>query len=87
MDAITDALIYIVKGIVDNPDDVIIDTKQEETKTVFIITTNQSDTGKVIGKSGRIIKAIRDLVKLMAVKQNIYADVILAEDLKTEEAG
>jgi predicted RNA-binding protein YlqC (UPF0109 family) len=74
-----DTLHYLVTSIVDHPDDVSIDEDVAEDKTTLTIHANTEDMGKVIGKSGRIIRAIRDLVKLMAAKQGLYVDVVVAE--------
>jgi uncharacterized protein len=74
-----DTLLFIVSQIVDNPADVAVDEATDEKRTIFTLHVNPDDMGKVIGKKGRIIKAIRDLVKLMAAKHNIFVDVVLAE--------
>lgn len=74
-----DTLIFILKSVVDHPDDVTVDEDVSEDKTTLTIHVNTEDMGKVIGKSGRIIRAVRDLVKLMAAKQGIYVDVVVAE--------
>ncbi len=75
-----DTLLYLLKRIVDHPDDIVVDEEQSEDKTILTIHANQQDLGKVIGKSGRIIRAIRDIIKLMAAKQSVYVDVVLAEE-------
>lgn len=77
-----DTLLFILTNIVDHPDDLSVDDKTEEGKTLFTVHANAQDLGKIIGKAGRIIRAIRDLVKLMATKRGIYADVVLAEDAR-----
>lgn len=74
-----DTLLYLLTHIVDHPDDVIIEESDVEGKTILTAHINPEDMGKAIGKSGRIIRAVRDLVKLVAAKNNIYVDVILAE--------
>ena len=74
-----DTLIFLLTHIVDHPDDVVVDEDVTEDKTVLTIHANQEDLGKIIGKSGRIIRSIRDLVKLMAAKQGVYVDVVIAE--------
>ncbi len=74
-----DTLVYLLTAIADHPDDIVVDEEAQEGKTVLTIHANTEDMGKIIGKSGRIIRAIRDLVKLMAAKQNTYVDVVLAE--------
>lgn len=78
-----DTLLYILTQLVDHPDDVTVDEEQHEQGTVLIIHANPLDLGKIIGKSGRIIRAIRDLVKLMATKKGMYVDVELAEEVKS----
>jgi uncharacterized protein len=78
-----DTLIYLLKKIVDHPDDVQVEETQEEgdnSKLILTIHANPEDLGKIIGKSGRIIKALRDLIKLMATKQNTYVDIVIAEE-------
>jgi hypothetical protein len=75
-----DTLSFIVSQLVDHPDAVVIDESQEEDRTIFTIHVAPEDMGKIIGKSGRIIRAIRDLVKLMATKNRTYVDVVLAEE-------
>lgn len=74
-----DTLLFLLSHIVDHPDDVSVTEEVTENKTTLIVHANPEDLGKIIGKSGRIIRAIRDLVKLMAAKQNIYVDVVIAE--------
>ena len=74
-----DTLLYLLTRIVDHPDDIVIDEEVSEDRTTLTIHANQEDLGKIIGKSGRIIRSLRDLIKLMAAKQGIYVDVILAE--------
>ncbi len=77
-----DTLDYLVRAIVDHPDDVVIDERNVEDMIVFTIHVHQEDMGKIIGKSGRIIRAIRDLIKILAAKKNLYVDVEIAEDNK-----
>ena len=59
----------ITKALVDNPDEVVVTEKQEEKATVVEVHVAESDMGKVIGKQGRIAKAIRAVVKAAAAKQ------------------
>ena len=74
-----DTLHYLLTRIVDHPDDIVIEEIITDDKTTLTIRANQEDLGKIIGKSGRIIRSLRDLIKLMAAKQGVYVDVILAE--------
>jgi uncharacterized protein len=82
-----DTLLFLLKSIVDHPDDVIVDETSEESRVLLTITVHQEDIGKVIGKSGRIIKALRDLTKLMATKENTYVDIVLAEEEQAPEVS
>lgn len=74
-----DTLLFILSHLVDHPEELNIEELTQDTKTVFEIHAHAEDKGKIIGKNGRIIKAVRDMMKLMATKQNIYVDVTLAE--------
>ena len=53
----------IVKPLVDNPDEVVITESETEDSVVYSLRVAQSDMGKVIGRQGRIAKAIRTLMK------------------------
>src|SRR5699024_6173812 len=67
----------IVVALVDHPEDIVVEEKEEETKIVYHLTVNQSDVGKVIGKNGRIAKAIRTVVYAAKTDANkrIYLDI------------
>ncbi|MCL2662066.1 MAG: KH domain-containing protein [Oscillospiraceae bacterium] len=71
-------LTYIAKNLVDNPDEVNITEREEETETVFELRVNASDMGKVIGRQGRIAKEIRALMRSVAARQGkrISVDIV-----------
>lgn len=71
---------FLLAQLVDHGEDLSIEEKKEDQGTIFVIHANREDLGKIIGRSGRIIRAIRDLIKLMAAKHNTYVDVVLAEE-------
>ena len=75
-------LLFLLQSIVEHPEDVRVDETRDEARVLLTINVHSEDTGRVIGKSGRIIKALRDLVKLMATRENTYVDVVLAEETK-----
>ncbi|MEK7119085.1 MAG: KH domain-containing protein [Patescibacteria group bacterium] len=75
-----DTLHFLLTSIVDHPDDIVIDENTDSERTMLTIHVHPEDMGKVIGKSGRIIRALRDLIKLIAAKHNVYADVEVAEN-------
>lgn len=74
-----DTLLFILQNIVENKNALSVDEQDEEGKKILVIHADTSDIGKIIGKHGRIIRAIRDVIKIMAVKQNVYVDVEIAE--------
>lgn len=61
---------FIARELVDNPDAVRVETKQDGEYTVIELHVASGDMGKVIGKQGRIAKAIRTVVKAASVKDN-----------------
>ena len=60
----------IAKSLVENPDEVTVTEKQSGKTTVVELKVAPSDMGKVIGKQGRIAKAIRAVVKAAASKED-----------------
>ena len=63
----------VAKALVDNPDEVVVTEKTEGKNIVLHVAA--SDMGKVIGKQGRIAKAIRSVVKAASSKDNTRVDV------------
>ena len=61
---------YIAMNLVDKPEEVKVEVKEGENSTIFELTVAPDDMGKVIGKQGRIAKAIRTVVKAASVKEN-----------------
>ncbi|HJA71469.1 MAG TPA: KH domain-containing protein [Candidatus Lachnoclostridium stercoravium] len=59
----------IARALVDNPDEVVVTETEKEDTTVIELKVAPSDMGKVIGKQGRIAKAIRSVVKAAASKE------------------
>jgi predicted RNA-binding protein YlqC (UPF0109 family) len=60
----------IAKALVDNPDEVVVTEKEDGKTLVLEVKVADSDMGKVIGKQGRIAKAIRSVVKAAAAKED-----------------
>ena len=65
----------IAKALVDNPEEVVVTEKTEGKAIVLEVHVAESDMGKVIGKQGRIAKAIRSVVKAASSKDNKIVDV------------
>ena len=68
----------IAKSLVDNPDEVVVTEKETGKTTVLELKVVASDMGKVIGKQGRIAKAIRSVVKAAASKEDkkVVVDIL-----------
>lgn len=68
----------IVKPLVDYPEDIQVEKREEPNKIVYHLTVNEADVGKVIGKNGRIAKAVRTLVYSANSdeKKRIYLDIM-----------
>ncbi len=69
---------YIAKSLVDNPGEVKVNRREEEDAYVIELTVAPDDMGKVIGKQGRIAKAIRTVVKAASAKsqKKFVVDII-----------
>ena len=65
----------IAKSLVDNPEEVVVTEKETEKGLVLELKVSPSDMGKVIGKQGRIAKAIRSVVKAAASRENKQVSV------------
>ncbi len=74
-----DILSYIITSIVDNPDKVIIDEHGENGIVNFTVAIAKDDMGKIIGKGGKVIRSVRNIVKIKAIKENKRINITLAE--------
>jgi predicted RNA-binding protein YlqC (UPF0109 family) len=59
----------IVRALVDHPDEVSVREVHGEKSTILELKVNETDVGKVIGKQGRIINALRTILRSAAVKE------------------
>lgn len=66
---------YIVTNLVDNEDEVKIESIREGDSINIIVTVAPDDVGKVIGKNGRIAQSIRAIVKSVSAKEKIRYNV------------
>ncbi|QNU65361.1 KH domain-containing protein [Ruminiclostridium herbifermentans] len=68
----------IAKALVDYPEEVFVNEIQNEKSIILELKVSKDDMGKVIGKQGRIAKAIRTVVKAAAVKDNrrVVVDIV-----------
>lgn len=63
-----DLILYLAKSLVDNPDQVQVTETENESAIVYELTVDPDDMGRVIGKHGKIAKAIRAIVKSASYK-------------------
>lgn len=72
-----DLIIRIASGLVDEPEKIAVevDEPNEEGVTVYHLKVAEGDVGRVIGKQGRIAKAIRTVVRAAANRQNVKVAV------------
>lgn len=70
---------YIVKQIVNHPDDVLIEENIDGSNINYLLSVNPEDMGMVIGKKGQTIKAIRKILAIRAMIENVRVNVQLNE--------
>ena len=66
--AFTDLVEYVVKSIVDNPDQVTVTAIDEPGSIMLEVSVAESDMGRVIGRGGSVVNSIRSLVQVLAAK-------------------
>ena len=74
---------HIVKSIVNHPEDVSIEEKESVDfpgLTILTINVNEEDKGVIIGRKGRTINSIRDIITISAIRNNKRVRVILKDD-------
>lgn len=66
-----DLLEYLVKNLVTNPDKVVVrEERKEDSKLMLHLSVDSSDMGRIIGKEGRIIRAIREIINSYGMKNS-----------------
>jgi uncharacterized protein len=76
---VKDLLEYLARSLVDSPDDVRVQMTETDTTVVLELSVAKDDVGKVIGKQGRIARALRTIVKASAVRDGKRAIVEIVE--------
>ena len=74
-----DLLEFIVKSLVTNPDTVTIEDQQQEGSSIFRLSIAPEDMGIIIGKEGKTIRAIRKLLTVRAIAENIRVSLELVD--------
>jgi uncharacterized protein len=76
---VKELLEYLAKALVDHPEDVTVNATENESTVVLELNVARDDLGKVIGKQGRIARALRTIVKASAVKNGKRAIVEIVD--------
>ena len=71
-------LVFIVRQLVDEPDKVEVTSKETDSRVELTLRVAEGDVGKVIGKGGRIVRAIRTVMKAASVKAHKRVNVEVA---------
>ncbi|MCH8741887.1 KH domain-containing protein [Patescibacteria group bacterium] len=70
---------FLIKGLVDNPEDVKVDRKVDEMGVLLSLKVNPEDMGQIIGREGSTAKAIRSLVRIVGLKNNARVNLKIEE--------
>lgn len=70
----------IAKSLVSKPDEVVVIKEGTDDNIVIKLKVAKEDMGKVIGRQGRIAKAIRTVIKAAAIRQNVRVSVDILEE-------
>jgi uncharacterized protein len=76
---VKDLLEFLAKGLVDSPEAVVVDQFEEDDGTVVLeLQVADDDVGKVIGRSGRTVNALRTVIRAASVKhgRRVLVDVV-----------
>ena len=76
---------FLAKNIVAEPSDVRVEETRQENGEIIKLSVNLADMGKIIGRSGRIIKAIRGLLRIKAIKEGRRVYLELTEQSPQEQ--
>lgn len=74
-----DLLEFLTKSIVDKPNKIEIKETEDQGINIYLIKADTGDIGKLIGKGGKIIKSLRSLMFVRAIKENKKIQLIIEE--------
>ena len=77
---------YLVKSLVDHPEDVKVDRKVDEMGVLLTLHVNAMDMGQVVGRQGATAKSIRSLLRIVGVKNNARINLKIEEPEGAREA-
>lgn len=71
---------YIIPNIVNHPEEVVITQEESNGLITLSIKVNPEDMGRVIGKSGKVIKAIRQIGRIVAIKKGVRVNIDVLDE-------
>ena len=78
---------FIIKNITANPSDVTITEEVIEDVTHYNIAVNPEDVGRIIGKEGKIIKAIRSIMRVIAIQRGVRVRISVLSENDTVDSS
>ena len=79
MQQLEDLLLFLARSLVDEPDKVEVEGRETDSRVDLTLCVAPDDVGKVIGRGGKIVKAIRTVMKAASVKANKRVNVEVAD--------
>jgi hypothetical protein len=76
---VAELLAYLARELVDDPEAVRVETEERDGALVLVLHVAQEDLGKVIGRGGRIVRALRTIMRATAVREGQRVLVEIAE--------
>lgn len=70
---------FVVKGIVNNPDDVKVERKVDEMGVLLTLKVNPEDMGALIGREGSTARALRTLIRIVGIRNNARVNLKIEE--------
>ncbi len=71
---------YVARALVEKPDVVRIEVEEDEDEVSLVLTVDESDMGRVIGRDGRIANAIRSLLRVMGTRDGRHVELEIVSD-------
>lgn len=71
---------FILKNITTVPEDIKIEVEEVEGTSNYIITVNPADIGRIIGKEGKVIKAIRTIMRVIAIQRGVHIRISVVSE-------
>jgi len=72
---------FVIKSLVDHPEDVKIDRKVDEMGVLLSLKVNPEDMGQIIGKAGSTARAIRNLIRIVGLKNHARVNLKIEEPI------